>query len=66
MIGEEHKKEKQIKEMLEIVNITDKDFEKLNYKGKQEYFKTKTKLASVFHKSKDKNGIGITYVKKED
>lgn len=59
MLGKKDK----LKELLDIVNISEKKFEKLDYKEKQRYFKAKSKLASVVFVSRDKNGKGINYVK---
>lgn len=56
-------REEKLKELLDITSISDKKFEKLDYKGKQKYFKAKNKLATVFWSSKDKNGKGLTYRK---
>lgn len=57
-----NKKDK-LKELLDIVNISEKQFDKLNYKEKQRYFKAKSKLARIVFTSRDKNGKGITYIK---
>ncbi len=56
-------KKDKLKELQDIVNISEKQFEKLDYKGKQRYFKAKSKLAKISFISRDKNGKGITYVK---
>ena len=60
-------KKGKLKEVLDIVNISEKQFDKLNYKEKQRYFKAKSKLCKISFTSRDKNDKGITYVKpKED
>lgn len=63
MINDEIGKNRKLKELLKITNISDNEFEKLDYKGKQKYFKAKRKLCNVFFTSIDKNGNGITYKK---
>jgi hypothetical protein len=63
MINDAIKRDKKLKELLEITNISDEEFEKLDFKGKQRYFKAKNKLCKVFFVSKDKKGNGITYKK---
>lgn len=59
-------KRERLKELLDIVNISEKQFEKLDYKGKQRYFKAKSKLSKISFVSIDKNGKGITYVKPKE
>lgn len=61
MINDTIKKNNKLKELLEITNISDEEFEKLNYKEKQKYFKAKSQLCKVVFVSKDKKGNGITY-----
>lgn len=56
-------KKDKLKELHDIVNISDKQFEKLDYKGKQRYFNAKSKIAKVSFISRNKYGKGITYVK---
>lgn len=63
MINDTFKRDKKIKELLKITNISTKEFEKLDYKGKQKYFKAKQKLCNVYFISRDKKGNGITYTK---
>ena len=62
MIG---RKDNELEKLLKIVNISDEELEKLDYKGKQQYFKAKNKLCKIVHRSRDKKGNGITYRKKE-
>ena len=57
-------KNDKLKELLEIVNIPEEEVEQLGYKEKQKYYKAKSKLGSVIHKSRDKNGLGVTYRKR--
>lgn len=59
-------KKDKLKELKNIVNITDKQFEKLDFKEKQKYFKAKCKLANVSFVSRDKNGKGLTYIKPKE
>lgn len=56
-------KKNKLKELQDIVNISEEEYEKLDFKGKQRYFKAKSKLAKIVFVSKDKNGKGITCVK---
>lgn len=63
MINDEIRKDRKLKELLKITNISDKEFEKLDYKSKQKYFKSKRKLCNVFFTSIDKDGKGNTYKK---
>lgn len=56
-------KKDKLKELQDIVNISEKEFEKLDYKGKQRYFKAKSKLARIVFISRDKNGKGKTFTK---
>lgn len=56
-------KKNKLKELQDIVNISEKQYEKLDFKGKQKYFNAKSKLAKIVFVSKDKNGKGITYIK---
>lgn len=53
-------------ELIKIVNITEEEFERLNYQEKQKYFNAKAKLGKLIHRSRDKNGKGISYVEKSD
>lgn len=55
-----NKKDK-LEELLEITNITEEEFDKLDFKGKQRYFKAKNKLCKIFFVSKNKEGKGVTY-----
>lgn len=59
-------KKDKLKELQDIVNISEKQFEKLDFKGKQKYFKAKNKLANVFFVSRNKNGKGVTYIKPKE
>lgn len=59
-------KKDKLKELQEIVNISESQFKKLDYKGKQRYFKAKNKLAKISFISRDKNGKGITYIKPKE
>jgi hypothetical protein len=66
MINDAIKRDKKLKELLEITNISDEEFEKLDFKGKQRYFKAKNKLCKISFTSRDKNGKGITYRKPKE
>ena len=55
------KKDDKLEELLKITNITEEEFEKLDFKGKQKYFKAKNRLCKIFFVSKNKEGKGITY-----
>lgn len=48
----------------EILNITDEDLNKMNYKERQKYYRIRSKIAKIVHKSRDKKGKGITYKKR--
>lgn len=63
MINDAIKRQKKLDKLLKITNISDKELSKLDYKGKQQYFKAKSKLCSVVFTSRDKAGKGITYRK---
>ena len=56
-------KNKKLKELLKITNISEEEIEKLDYKEKQKYYKAKNKLCRISFVSRDKNGNGITYKK---
>ena len=45
----------------QILNIKDEDLDKMNYKERQKYYKIRSKIAKIVHKSRDKKGKGITY-----
>lgn len=66
MINDAIKKQKKLDKLLKITNISDEKLSKLDYKGKQQYFKAKIKLGRVVFTSKDKNGKGITYRKRKE
>ena len=66
MLDKSLNKRKKIEEMIKITNISEEEFEKLDFKGKQKYFKAKNKLCKISFVSKDKNGRGITYVKPKE
>lgn len=66
MINDVIKRDKKLKELLEITNISEEEFEKLDFKGKQRYFKAKNKLCKLSFVSRDKNGKGITYRKPKE
>ena len=55
-----------LKEMIELANMPEEEVEKLDYKGKQKYYRAKSKLGTKIHTSRDKNGKGITYRKKKE
>lgn len=63
MINDAIKRDKKLKELIDITNISEKQLEKLNFKEKQKYFKAKSKLGTISFVSRDKNGKGITYRK---
>lgn len=58
-------KSNKLKELQDIVNISEKEFEKLDFKGKQRYFKAKNKLCKIAFVSRDSKGNGITYRKEK-
>ena len=66
MIYSDIKRQKKIEKLLKITNISDKELAKLDYKGKQQYFKAKNKLCTVVFASRDKDGNGITYRKPKE
>lgn len=66
MFDKEQKRKEKLEKLLKITNISEKELEKLDYKGKQEYFKAKSKLCNVVFSSRDKNGKGLTYRKPKD
>lgn len=51
------------KELLEIINISEEEVEKLNHREKQKYYNAKTKLGTIVHRSRDNKGNGITFKK---
>lgn len=63
MINDAIKRKKKLDKLLKITNISDKELSKLDYKGKQQYFKAKSQLCKISFVSRDKNGKGITYRK---
>ena len=66
MINSDIKRQKKIEKLLKITNISDKKLSKLDYRGKQQYFKAKSKLCTVVFTSRDKYGKGITYRKPKE
>lgn len=58
-------KSNKLKELQDIVNISEEEFEKLDFKGKQKYFKAKNKLCKVVFVSRDSKSNGITYKKEK-
>lgn len=46
-----------------IMNMSDEEIDKLNYKEKQSYYKIRQKLGRISFVSKVKDGEGMTYVK---
>ena len=66
MINDAIKRKKKLEKLLKITNISDKELAKLDYKGKQQYFKAKSKLCTVVFTSRDKDGNGITYIKPKE
>ena len=65
MIGNSYMSDK-VKEMIELANMSEEEVEKLDHKAKQKYYRAKSKLGTMIHKSRDKNGKGITYRKKKE
>lgn len=63
MINDEFKRNKKLKELLEITKISEEEVEKLSFRDKQKYYKAKSQLGKLSFASKDKNGNGITYKK---
>lgn len=66
MINDAIKRKKKLDKLLKITNISDEKLSKLDYKGKQQYFKAKSKLCTVAFTSRDKDGNGITYRKQKE
>lgn len=66
MINDAIKRKKKLDKLLKITNISDKELSKLDYKGKQQYFKAKSKLCTVVFTSRDKDGNEITYRKPKE
>ena len=66
MINNTIKRQEKLQKLLKITEISEEEFEKLNYKEKQKYFNAKNKLGKVVFVSRDKNGKGITYVKPKE
>lgn len=64
MINESIKRQKKLDKLIELTEITDEELDKLNYKEKQRYYDAKRKLGKLVFVSKDKNGKGVTYRKK--
>lgn len=65
MINNDIKRKKKLEELFKITNISEEEIEKLDYKEKQKYYKAKSKLCKISFVSRDKDGKGITYRKKE-
>lgn len=61
MLGKKDK----LKELLDITNISEDEYNKLDFKGKQRYFKAKNRLCKIFFVSKNKEGKGLTYKKEK-
>ena len=61
----DNKKGSELDRLLYIVETSEKHYDELDYKEKQQYFKAKNKLCRVFHRSKDNKGNGITYRKEK-
>lgn len=59
-------KEDKLEKLLKIVSISDEELEKLNYKEKQTYYRTKNKLCKVVFVSRNKQGKGLTYRKPKE
>lgn len=51
MLGDSREQRK-LKELVELANISEAEYEKLDWKGRQNYFKAKSKLAKVFYQGK--------------
>lgn len=67
MINDAIKRQKKLEKLLKIINISEKQLDKLSYKEKQQYYKAKSKLCTISFVSKGKDGKGLTYRKpKED
>jgi len=66
MIDKSVKRQQKLEKLLKITNITDEELEKLDFKGKQKYYKAKSKLCNVAFTSRDKKGNGITYRKPKE
>lgn len=55
-----------LSELLKIINISEEEFKRLNYKEMQRYFRAKSKLCKVFFVSRSKDGKGLTYKKNKE
>lgn len=60
------KRERKLRELLNIVDISEEEVDKLSIKQKQRYYSAKSKLRKLVFVSKDKNGNGITYKKSKE
>lgn len=58
MLGN-YREEEKLKKLVELANISEEEYEKLDWKGRQAYFKAKCKLGKVFYQGKG------PYVKKK-
>lgn len=63
MINNEVKEQEKLDELLKTVEISEEEFEQLDFKGKQKYYKAKSQLGRYSHKSKDEKGNGIIFKK---
>lgn len=63
MINEDIIRQEKLEDLLKIVDISEEEFDKLDFKGKQKYYKAKSKLGKYSHKSKDDKGNGIIFKK---
>lgn len=60
------KRERKLRELLNIVEISEEEVDKSSIKQKQRYYSAKSKLGKLVFVSKDKNGNGITYKKSKE
>lgn len=54
---------KKEEELIKLANMTEKEVENLDFKGKQKHYAAKCKLGKIVHISRNKDGKGITYRK---
>lgn len=59
-------KKGKLSKLLKITNISEEEFDKLNYKERQKYFKAKSKLCKISFVSRNKEGKGLTYRKNKE
>lgn len=66
MINDQIKRNKKLKQLLDITSISEEEVEKLTFRDKQKYYKAKSQLGKLSFSSRDKRGKGITYRKPKE